>query len=98
MRFSSRNISKLTLTLTRLNTDGATQLDASSDAGLKKVLAMAIPSTAVTVEKSITFAHGYETAADSITVPVLPVGVWLMKFTLRLRRIDPHTPRRIPYI
>ena len=81
LRFSSRNISKLTLTLTRLNTDGATQLDASSDAGLKKVLAMAIPSTAVTVEKPITFAHGYETTSDSISVPALPVGVWLMKFT-----------------
>ncbi len=81
VRFSARNVSAVTLTATRLNVNGDTDLNPTSDNDLKKLKAARIMSTKTVVGKNVSAANAYETTADSLVIPGLSVGVWLLEMS-----------------
>ena len=80
VRFKAINVSDVTLTLTRLNIDGDTNLNPENDNDLKKLKASRIASSKVTVSKRVKAEYPYYEVEDSISIPKLPVGVWLMEW------------------
>lgn len=77
--FSARNLSEVVLTMTRLNVNGDTKWNPQNPSDLKKLLA-AKTSDILTVSKKIDFQHAFETIDDSIVIPGLSTGMWLMEF------------------
>lgn len=74
VKFSARNTSSVTLTVSRLNVDGNNKIT-----DFKKLRKLADASTAVTVTKSVYANKPYYTVEDSIEIPALKPGVWLME-------------------
>lgn len=75
-----RNITEARLTLTRLDMTGETRPSMYNDKEKSQVLAKRIKSTARTIVKNIVAEHAYDIVKDSIDIPALPVGVWLMEW------------------
>lgn len=94
VRFTARNISEITIRLTRLNIDGDTKLNPNSDSDLKKLLA-ARTSDERTISKNIYVKHVYDDIEDSIQIPALPVGIWLMETDCKQASANVSKPKTI---
>lgn len=78
---TARNITEARLTLIRLDMTGETRPSMYNDKEKSQVLAKRIKSTARTIVKNIAAEHAYDIVEDSIDIPALTVGVWLMEWT-----------------
>lgn len=81
INFSARHTGNVVLTLTKLNMNGDASPSLYNDTDLKKVLAKKIKSTEKKVTKPVVFAHDFDVNEDSVEIPSLHVGVWLMELS-----------------
>lgn len=79
VKLDVRNTAKLTLTLTRLNTDGSEKRTPQNSKDLKALKALAVSGTEKAITRNYTAHEAYENVKDSIVVDGLPVGVYLLK-------------------
>lgn len=91
-----RNIDKLTLTLTRLDVSGDTELNPSISEEYPKLKAKAIGGTVKTMTKDYSGYADYEVVEDSFDIKGLPVGVYLMELSPDNKGIDPE--RRLLFV
>ena len=96
VKLDVRNTAKLTLTLTRLNTNGGEIRSPQNDNDLKKLKALAVSGTKKTLTRTFTGHENYETVEDSLVVDGLPVGVYLLEVSSENKGIDPD--RRLLYV
>lgn len=89
VRFSARNVPAVTLTATRLNVNGDTGFNPANDNDLAKLKALRIKSTETVVSKPVSFTNPYETVHDSLVLPKLPVGVWLIEMSASNTGVSP---------
>lgn len=91
-----RNIDKLTLTLTRLNVSGDTELNPSISEEYVKLKAKAVGGTVKTMTKDYSGYADYEVVEDSFDIKGLPVGVYLMELSPDNKDIKPE--RRLLFV
>lgn len=86
----TRNINDLKLTITRTTLDGNTDLDVDSDKELTKIKSACIHSTKQSLIRTYQGHETYEVVKDSLTIPALQTGVYLMEFASSSPRIRPR--------
>ena len=96
VKLDVRNTAKLTLTLTRLNTNGGEKRTPQNDNDLKKLKALAVGGTTQMFTRTFMGHENYETVEDSFVVDGLPVGVYLLEASSENKSIDPD--RRLLYV
>ena len=96
VKLDVRNTAKLTLTLTRLNTNGGEIRSPQNDNDLKKLKALAVGGTTQMFTRTFMGHENYETVEDSFVVAGLPVGVYLLEASSENKSIDPD--RRLLYV
>lgn len=79
VKLDVRNINRLALVLTRLNTDGSEKRTPQNSKDLKALKALAVSGTEKAITRNYTAHEAYENVKDSIVVDGLPVGVYLLK-------------------
>lgn len=79
VKLDVRNINRLAVVLTRLNTDGGEQRTPQDSKDLKALKALAVNGTEKAITRNYTAHEAYENVMDSIVVDGLPVGVYLLK-------------------
>lgn len=79
VKLDVRNINRLAVVLTRLNTDGSEKRTPQNSKDLKALKALAVSGTEKAITRNYTAHEAYENVTDSIVVDGLPVGVYLLK-------------------
>ena len=79
VKLDVRNINRLALVLTRLNTDGSEKRTPQNSKDLNALKALAVSGTEKAITRNYTAHEAYENVKDSIVVDGLPVGVYLLK-------------------
>ena len=74
-----KNLSQLTLRVYRVKVDGNTQLNASDEKDYRKLKALATELPELRVTRTYSGKPVYETFGDSIPLPGLPVGVYMLE-------------------
>lgn len=83
------NVGNVSMTIRRLNISGDTSLNPNDKDDLQKLLRSVDESFApLTVSKDFIGLPPYQVSRDTISVPALPVGVYLVSFTTDNRSID----------
>ena len=83
-----RNLSDITLTITRTTLDGNHLYNLRHPDGLKKIKASLIPSTQQTIRRTFSGHEDYEEFEDSFLMPKLPLGVYFVKVETSDKRVD----------
>ena len=96
LKVEVRNIDRLTLTLTRLNVDGATGLNIYDKKDYNTLKAKAVSGTKQTQTKSFDQYAEYETVEDSFAVSGLQTGVYLMELSASDKAVEAE--RRLVYV
>lgn len=73
----TRNLKSLTLTITRLNLSGHTELTPNDANDLKTLRSRAIASTRSIIKTPISFDHEYDKVTTEIALPALAPGIYL---------------------
>lgn len=76
-----RSVSKLRLKVSKVNVDGNTELNPEVDANYHKLKALATPLEQMSQELHFAGKQPWQTYTDSMTIPGLPVGVYLLEVT-----------------
>ena len=79
VKLDVRNINRLAVVLTRLNTDGSEKRTPQNSKDLKALKALAVSGTEKAITRNYAAHEAYENVKDSIVVDGLPVGVYLLK-------------------
>lgn len=79
VKLDVRNIDRLAVVLTRLNTDGSEKRTPQNSNDLKALKALAVSGTEKAVTRNYAAHETYENVKDSIVVDGLPIGVYLLK-------------------
>ena len=85
-----RNITDLTLTITRTTLTGDDGLSASNQKDLAKIKTKLVSASAQTVKRSYTINAPYEVIDDSLQLPRLDVGVYLFELASSNNRLAPQ--------
>ena len=90
IRLKVRNISGLTLALTRLDTDGGERAVPDGDKGYKQLKAKAVKNTRKTFTRTYSGHEAYEEVTDSFVVSDLSAGVYLLEVTTDNSAVRPY--------
>ena len=93
---SIRNISSLTMTVTRVNIDGDEDVNVNSEKGYATVKRKMEPTSVVQQTKKYIGQPDYKVHSDSFLLQGLPVGVYLLEFTSDNK--DIKTQRALYYV
>ncbi len=85
-----RNINDLTLTITRTTLTGDDKLSPNNQKDLAKIKTKLLPATAQTVKRTYTINTPYEEIEDSLELPRLDVGVYLLELASSNKRLAPQ--------
>ena len=85
-----RNITDLTLTITRTTLTGDDGLSGSNQKDLAKIKTKLVSASAQTVKRSYTINAPYEVIDDSLQLPRLDVGVYLLELSSSNNRLAPQ--------
>ena len=83
-----RNLSDIKVTITQIKADGTTSLPLYDEKEIKKVKALKIKSTAIELNKHFSHHPEYELFEDSITIPKLSLGVYLIEISTPNERVS----------
>lgn len=92
--FTARNLSEITVKMTRLNINGDTKLNPRNSTDIRKLLA-AKTNDERSFSKKINIQGPYNTINDSITIPGLPVGMWLIEFDCKQASANTSKPSAV---
>ena len=87
VRLNTRNLSNVTVTVTRTRLAGDHLLRVNVEKDRDKLMASLLPATKQTINRTYTGHKDYEEVKDSFLMPTLPLGVYLIKVENRLKRI-----------
>lgn len=85
-----RNISEITINITRVDTDGSKEWSKYNEKDIKKLKKLQLKSTRQTVTKAFNGYHEYEIFNDSIMLPKLSAGVYLIETSAETNDIEPE--------
>ena len=89
VKLDVRNINRLAVVLTRLNTDGSEKRTPQNSKDLKALKALAVSGTEKAITRNYAAHEAYENVTDSIVVDGLPVGVYLLKVLADNKNMKP---------
>ena len=75
-----RNLSGLTLNITRTSLKGNHQYNVDDKNDLKAIKASLIPTSKQVIQRTYKDYKDYEVLKDSFNLPALPIGVYLLEF------------------
>ena len=84
------NVAAITMTVTKLKTKEALKIDVSNNDGYSKIAKMLMRETAVSVTHRYIGIPNYKVSCDSMKMPKLDKGVYLVEFTTDNKSIRPE--------
>ena len=90
VRLNTRNLSNVTVTVTRTSLAGDHLLRVNVEKDWPKLKASLLPATKQTISRTYTGHKDYEEVKDSFLMPTLPLGVYLIKIESSNKDILPE--------
>lgn len=84
------NVAAITMTVTKLKTKEALKIDVSNNDGYSKIAKMLMRETAISVTHKYIGIPNYKVSCDSMKMPKLDKGVYLVEFTTDNKYIRPE--------
>lgn len=84
------NVAAITMTITKLKTKEALKIDVSNNDGYSKIDKMLMRGTAISVTHKYVGIPNYKVSCDSMKMPKLDKGVYLVEFTTDNKDIKPE--------
>ena len=90
VRLNTRNLSNVTVTVTRTRLAGDHLLRVNVEKDRDKLMASLLPATKQTIIRTYTGHKDYEEVKDSFLMPTLPLGVYLIKIESSNKDVRPE--------